>query len=193
MGGQICASHVLLLARSNPVAAPFLAVVHSRSGHAYARHAGTRAHPKPLRIVAPVIEKHPSHILHALTHWCVKRVCSTVPSAQSLGRANVQSCVALQPSVWLPLVANRVSMLLIHVSENPRCPLKRPWSGTTRLDVTSSHCAAELVRVEGYQSESLYYLWKLFRLIGGDTWSRGGKPPVRHLVFPADLGFPRVP
>lgn len=62
------------------------------------------------------------------------------------------------------------SMLQIQlVSENPRCPLKRPWGGTTCLDVTSSHCAAELVRLKGYQSESLYYLWKLFRLIDGDT------------------------
>lgn len=76
------------------------------------RRARSLSNPTALRSVVPVIEKHLSYM--PLTHWCVKR-CSSSPSAQSLGRANVQRCVALQPSWWLALVANRVPMLQIQL------------------------------------------------------------------------------
>lgn len=138
--------------------------------------------------VAPVVEKHLPH-LHALTHWCVIKRCSTVPPAQSLGRATARCVWRCSPG------RKPGSMLQIQLFlRNPRLPLETPLGAAPRAWMSPRHIALRSpVRVEGNQSESPYYLWKLFRQKGGVTWSRGGKPPVRPSRFSPGPGIPQSP
>lgn len=99
----------MCFARSIPVAAPFLAVV--RSGYAR-RNSRARSSSNGAKKRSACRRK--ASLIHA-SHTLVRKKRSSSPSAQSLGRANVQRCVALQPSWWLALVANRVARLQIQL------------------------------------------------------------------------------
>lgn len=144
--------------------------------------------------VAPVVEKNLPH-MHALTHWCViKKVLAGAEPRP--GYCEVR--VALQPPKGAQVASTGRkpgSMLQIQLFlRNPRLPLETPLDAAPRAWMSPRHIVLRSpVRVEGNQSESPYYLWKLFRQKGGVTWSRGGNPPVRPSRFPPGPGIPQSP